>query len=60
MLVVVPTAIPFVPLINTFGTFAGNEEGSSFELSKLGTKSTVFLLKSDKNTSSVYLSSFAI
>ena len=50
MLVAIPTAIPELPLISRFGTFAGRTVGSSKRPSKLGVKTTVSLSMSSRSS----------
>ena len=51
-----PTAIPDVPLANRFGKREGSTTGSFSVSSKLGTKSTVFLLISASISMEILLS----
>ena len=56
ILVAMPTAIPDVPLANRFGKREGSTTGSFSVSSKLGTKSTVFLLISASISMEILLS----
>ena len=57
--VVIPTAIPSAPFTKRLGTLTGSTAGSFSVSSKLGTKSTTFLSRSDKYTSWVNFFSLA-
>jgi len=59
ILVVIPTAIPSAPFTNRLGILTGRTAGSFSVSSKLGTKSTTSLSKSDKYTSCVNFLSLA-
>ena len=56
ILVAIPTAIPEVPLTRRFGNLAGRTVGSFSVSSKLGIKSTVFLLISAVKSMEILLS----
>mmetsp|Transcript_14797 Transcript_14797/g.61637 ORF Transcript_14797/g.61637 Transcript_14797/m.61637 type:complete len:386 (-) Transcript_14797:373-1530(-) len=51
MLVAMPTAMPWLPLMSRFGSLAGSTAGSSVESSKLGAKGTVSLSRSARSMS---------